>query len=96
MLPEFYNQLGTMDGTIMVFLGIVPLAVGAFGNYIIPLQIGAPDMVPRATDRFRRSFALFGVIPADLCIWRGPCSFQFGVQTARERDLEWPSGKKCA
>lgn len=44
MSPEFYNQLGAMHGTIMVFLGIVPLAVGAFGNYIVPLQIGAPDM----------------------------------------------------
>jgi cytochrome c oxidase subunit I len=44
MQPEFYNQLGAMHGTIMVFLGIVPLAVGAFGNYVVPLQIGAPDM----------------------------------------------------
>ncbi len=44
MLPELYNQLGAMHGTIMVFLGIVPLAVGAFGNYLVPLQIGAPDM----------------------------------------------------
>lgn len=44
MLPEFYNQLGAMHGTIMVFLGIVPLVVGAFGNYIVPLQIGAADM----------------------------------------------------
>jgi len=41
---EFYNSLGAMHGTIMVFLGIVPLAVGAFGNYVVPLQIGAPDM----------------------------------------------------
>ncbi|OFW13212.1 MAG: cytochrome C oxidase subunit I [Acidobacteria bacterium RIFCSPLOWO2_12_FULL_67_14] len=44
VLPEFYNQLGAMHGTIMVFLGVVPLAVGAFGNYLVPLQIGAPDM----------------------------------------------------
>lgn len=44
MLPEMYNQLGAMHGTIMVFLGIVPLGVGAFGNYVMPLQIGAPDM----------------------------------------------------
>jgi len=44
MAPEFYNQLGAMHGTIMVFLGIVPLAVGAFGNYLLPLQIGAGDM----------------------------------------------------
>jgi cytochrome c oxidase subunit 1 len=44
MQPEFYNQLGAMHGTIMVFLGVVPLAVGGFGNYVMPLQIGAPDM----------------------------------------------------
>lgn len=44
MSPEFYNQLGAMHGTIMVFMGVVPLAVGAFGNFVIPLQIGAPDM----------------------------------------------------
>lgn len=44
MLPEFYYQLGAMHGTIMIFLGIVPLAVGGFGNYVLPLQIGAPDM----------------------------------------------------
>lgn len=44
MLPEFYNQLGAMHGTIMVFLGIVPLGVGFYGNYFLPLQIGAGDM----------------------------------------------------
>lgn len=44
MLPEFYNSLGAMHGTIMIFLGVVPLAVGGFGNYLVPLQIGAPDM----------------------------------------------------
>ncbi len=44
MLPEFYNELGAMHGTIMVFLGVVPLGVGCFGNLLVPLQIGAPDM----------------------------------------------------
>jgi len=44
MVPEFYNTLGAMHGTIMVFLGVVPLSVGAFGNFVTPLQIGAPDM----------------------------------------------------
>jgi len=42
--PELYNQFGAMHGTIMVFLGVVPLAVGAFGNYLVPLQVGAQDM----------------------------------------------------
>jgi len=44
MTPDFYNSLGAMHGTIMIFLGVVPLLVGAFGNYVMPLQIGAPDM----------------------------------------------------
>ena len=42
--PEMYNSLGAMHGTIMIFLGVVPLAFGAFGNYFVPLQIGAIDM----------------------------------------------------
>ena len=42
--PDMYNSFGAMHGTIMVFLGVVPLAVGAFGNYVVPLLIGAPDM----------------------------------------------------
>ena len=44
MPPEMYNSLGAMHGTIMIFLGVVPLAFGAFGNYFVPLQIGAIDM----------------------------------------------------
>ncbi len=41
---DAYNMFGAMHGTIMVFLGVVPLGFGAFGNYVTPLQIGAPDM----------------------------------------------------
>ena len=41
---DLYNVFGAMHGTIMIFLGVVPLIVGAFGNYLVPLQIGAPDM----------------------------------------------------
>jgi len=63
MLPEFYNQLGAMHGTIMVFLGVVPLAVGGFGNYVLPLQIGAPDMAfPRLNMASYWSFFLGGVV----------------------------------
>lgn len=41
MLPEFYNQLVAMHGSVMVFLAVVPLAASAFGTYLVPLQIGA-------------------------------------------------------
>jgi cytochrome c oxidase subunit I len=44
MRPEFYNQLGAMHGTTMIFLGVVPLAVGGFGNYVLPLQLGAREV----------------------------------------------------
>ncbi len=44
MTPDTYNTFGAMHGTIMVFMGVVPLAFGAFGNFVLPLQIGAVDM----------------------------------------------------
>lgn len=42
--PDGYNAFGAMHGTIMVFFGVVPIAFAAFGNFVVPLQIGAPDM----------------------------------------------------
>ena len=63
MLPENYNTLGAMHGTIMIFLGVVPLAVGAFGNYLVPLQVGAPDMAfPRLNATSYWSYFIGGVI----------------------------------
>ena len=43
--PASYNTLFTMHGTIMIFLGLTPLLIGAFGNWCIPLMIGARDMI---------------------------------------------------
>ena len=44
MVPEFYNQLVAMHGTVMIFLAVVPLLTGAFGNYLVPLHVGAAEM----------------------------------------------------
>src|SRR5438067_9274499 len=42
--PETYDQLMTMHGITMIFLFVIPLSIGAFGNYLVPLMIGARDM----------------------------------------------------
>ena len=42
--PDAYNTLVTMHGTIMVFFVAMPLLLGVFGNFCIPLMVGAGDM----------------------------------------------------
>ena len=42
--PAAYTQLFTLHGTVMIFFAITPIAIGAFGNYLIPLLVGARDM----------------------------------------------------
>src|SRR5204862_2563289 len=44
MNPEFYLSLVTMHGTIMVFFVLTTAPQGGFGNYFLPIQIGADDM----------------------------------------------------
>src|SRR6266581_2003354 len=44
MNPEFYLSLVTMHGTLMVFFVLTTAPQGGFGNYFLPIQIGAEDM----------------------------------------------------
>src|SRR6266566_3165934 len=44
ILPEYYIQLVTMHGTFMIFFAIMPLLVGVYANFLIPLKIGTHDM----------------------------------------------------
>jgi cytochrome c oxidase subunit I len=63
MTPDFYNSLGAMHGTIMIFAGVVPLAFAAFGNFVVPLQIGAPDMTfPKINAASFWAFGVGGVV----------------------------------
>lgn len=63
MSGDLYNSFGAMHGTIMVFMAVVPLAFGAFGNYVTPLQIGAPDMAfPRLNMASYHAFFWGGVL----------------------------------
>jgi cytochrome c oxidase subunit 1 len=56
---EQYNQLFTMHGTIMLLLYATPILFG-FANYIVPLQIGAPDVAFPRLNAFSYWLFLFG------------------------------------
>jgi cytochrome c oxidase subunit 1 len=58
---HMYNQLFTMHGTVMLLLFATPLFIG-FGNIIVPLQIGAPDVAFPRLNMFSYYLFLFGGI----------------------------------
>src|SRR3954470_3572559 len=57
--PEQYNQLFTMHGTIMLLFFATPI-VFAFANFVVPLQIGAPDVAFPRLNAFAYWLYLFG------------------------------------
>ncbi|HVA82094.1 MAG TPA: cbb3-type cytochrome c oxidase subunit I, partial [Candidatus Binataceae bacterium] len=82
-----YNQIFTMHGTTMIFLVVMPLEIGFFANFIMPLQIGARDVAfPRLN---AMSFWLFlaGAIFLHLgWLWGGlPDAGWFGYANLTER-----------
>ncbi len=56
---EQYNQLFTIHGTVMLLLFATPMFL-AFGNFIVPLQIGAPDVAFPRLNAFSYWLFLFG------------------------------------
>jgi cytochrome c oxidase subunit 1 len=72
LTSEHYNQLLTLHGTTMIFLFVVPVMAG-FGNYFLPLMIGARDMAfPRLNALSFWLLALGGVVFYATLFWHPP------------------------
>jgi cytochrome c oxidase subunit I len=74
--PDQYNGLITMHGTIMVFFVAMPFLLGAFGNFLIPLMVGADDMAfPRLNAlSFWTLFTASTVLIASMFAPEGPAA----------------------
>ena len=74
MTPEYYLQLMTMHGTIMVFFVLTTAPFAAFGNYFLPIQVGAEDMpFPHFNMMsFWVTFSAFLVLMASFFVGDGP------------------------
>ncbi len=68
---EQYDQIMTMHGTTMIFLFVVPV-MAAFGNYLVPLQIGARDMAFPRLNALSYWLLLFGgIVMYSSFVWGG-------------------------
>ena len=74
MTPEYYLQLMTMHGTIMVFFVLTTAPFAAFGNFFLPIQVGAEDMpFPRFNMMsFWVTFTAFVVLMSSFFVGDGP------------------------
>lgn len=73
--PETYNEIYTAHGTVMVWMVIIPLLTGAFGNFVMPLMLGQRDVAFPWLNMLA-----FWIFPVAGCLFF--TSFLFGAATA--------------
>src|SRR3712207_2898170 len=89
--PQTYNALFTMHGTTMIFLFVVPVWAG-FGNYLVPLMIGARDMAFPKLNALSYWFFLSGGIVFYASLFFGPPEMGWTSYTPLSSEAYSPSG----
>ena len=89
--PETYNGLVSMHGTTMIFLFIVPVLAG-FGNYMVPLMIGARDMAFPRLNAMSFWLLAFGGIAFYVSIFFEPPGAGWTSYAPLSDDAYMPSG----
>jgi cytochrome c oxidase subunit I len=91
--PDLYNQIFTMHGTTMIFLAVMPFSVG-FGNFVVPLMIGARDMAfPRLNALSYWLFLFGGLLLYSSFLFGGaPNAGWFGYAPLTERAVQATAG----
>lgn len=62
--PEVYNYIITNHGITMIFFFLMPVLIGGFGKYLLPLLLGLPDLsLPRLN-----ALSAWLLLPSSLCL----------------------------
>ena len=69
--PDFYNQVLTLHGVAMVFLVIIPSIPASFGNFFLPLQIGAEDVMFPRLNLASWYILMIGFLIVGVSLWNG-------------------------
>ena len=71
MPPEIYNAFFTLHGVIMIFLFVIPAIPAIFGNFFLPIQIGADDVFFPRLNLFSWYLYMFGGLLAVISLFTG-------------------------
>lgn len=69
--PEVYNYVVRIHGIVMLLFFLMPVLVGGFGNYLLPLLLGLPDLILPRLNALRAWLLLPSVICLCLRLIKG-------------------------